>query len=197
MGDELQRRRIPCGLFSVPAWSRRSASFRNGRVISLHRNEWNNQGYWLGLPWQRQGLMMEAVIAVNDYWFDVLGFPVLRAPKAVANVASRRISEKTGMRVVANVERDYVSGRLAAEIWEITAGGMAREESGVVRVGLRWREAVGKRRTDGRTHRGSFVVWFATMHLLVSVQFLTRALDTSARACASSVSGRPTSPGKT
>ena len=90
-------------------------------VISLHRDEWDNRGYWLGLPWQRQGLMTEAVVAVNDYWFDVLGFTVLRAPKAVANVASRRISEKTGMRLIATLERDYVSGRLPAEIWEITA----------------------------------------------------------------------------
>lgn len=31
----------------------------------------------------------------TDYWFDVLGFPVLRAPKAVVNTASRRISKKT------------------------------------------------------------------------------------------------------
>jgi RimJ/RimL family protein N-acetyltransferase len=67
--------------------------------------------------------MTEAVVAVNDYWFDVLGFPVLRAPKAIANIASRRISEKTGMRVIATEERDYVSGRLMAEIWEITAEG--------------------------------------------------------------------------
>ncbi|HEX4578227.1 MAG TPA: GNAT family N-acetyltransferase [Edaphobacter sp.] len=89
--------------------------------ISLHKNDWDNRGYWLGLPWQGQGLMTEAVIAVNDYWFDVLGFDVLRAPKAVANVASRRISEKTGMRVIATVERDYVCGRLPAEVWEITA----------------------------------------------------------------------------
>jgi RimJ/RimL family protein N-acetyltransferase len=89
--------------------------------ISLYKNEWDNRGYWLGLPWQGQGLMTEAVAAVNDYWFDVLGFPVLRAPKAVANIASRRISEKTGMRVIATLERDYVCGRLPAEIWEITA----------------------------------------------------------------------------
>ena len=66
-------------------------------------------------------MMTEAVVAVNDYWFDVLGFPVLRAPKAIANIASRRISEKTGMRVIATYERDYVCGRLMAEIWEITA----------------------------------------------------------------------------
>lgn len=89
--------------------------------ISLHQNEWDNRGYWLGLPWQGQGLMTEAIAAVNDYWFDVLGFKVLRAPKAVANIASRRISEKTGMRVIATLERDYVSGRLPAETWEITA----------------------------------------------------------------------------
>ena len=65
--------------------------------------------------------MNEAVEAVNDYWFDVLGFPVLRAPKAVENAASRRISEKTGMRVIATEERDYVGGRFLTEVWEITA----------------------------------------------------------------------------
>jgi [ribosomal protein S5]-alanine N-acetyltransferase len=89
--------------------------------ISLHKGEWDNRGYWLALPWHGQGLMTEAVAAVNDYWFDVLGFEVLRAPKAVANLASRRISEKTGMRLIATLERDYVCGRLPAEIWEITA----------------------------------------------------------------------------
>jgi RimJ/RimL family protein N-acetyltransferase len=65
--------------------------------------------------------MTEAVASVNDYWFDVLGFTVLRAPKAIANIASRRISEKTGMRMIAHEERDFVSGRLMAEIWEIKA----------------------------------------------------------------------------
>lgn len=90
-------------------------------VISLHSNRADNRGYWLGIPWQGKGLMTEAVAAVNDYWFDVLGFDVLRAPKAIGNQASRRISEKTGMRVIAREERDFVSGRLMAEIWELTA----------------------------------------------------------------------------
>jgi RimJ/RimL family protein N-acetyltransferase len=89
--------------------------------MSLQKDEWDNRGYWLGLPWQGRGLMTEAVAAANDYWFDVLGFHVLRAPKATANIASRRISEKTGMRVIASLERDYVCGRLPAEVWEITA----------------------------------------------------------------------------
>jgi [ribosomal protein S5]-alanine N-acetyltransferase len=89
--------------------------------ISLMNTEDENRGFWIGVPWQRQGLMSEAVEVVTDYWFDELGFPVLRVPKAVPNTASRRISEKTGMRVVALEERDFVSGRFPAEIWEITA----------------------------------------------------------------------------
>ena len=89
--------------------------------IGLMRPENNNRGFWLGLEWQGRGLMTEAVAAANDYWFDVLGFRVPRAPKAVKNVASRRISEKTGMRMIGTEMRDYVSGRLLSEIWEITA----------------------------------------------------------------------------
>jgi RimJ/RimL family protein N-acetyltransferase len=89
--------------------------------ISLMKGENNNRGFWIGLPWQRQGLMTEAVEVVTAYWFDPLRFPVLRAPKAVLNTASRRISEKTGMRLVALEERDYVGGRFPTEIWEITA----------------------------------------------------------------------------
>jgi len=90
-------------------------------VISLMRRGDNNRGFWIGLQWQRRGLATEAAEAVTDFWFDVLKFPVLRVPKAVANRASRRISEKLHMRVVATEERDHVSGRGLDEIWEITA----------------------------------------------------------------------------
>jgi len=90
-------------------------------AICLKTSENNNRGFWQGLPYQGQGLMTEAAEAVTDYWFDVLRFPVLRVPKAKPNVASRRISEKQGMRIVATEERDYVSGRFLTEIWEITA----------------------------------------------------------------------------
>jgi RimJ/RimL family protein N-acetyltransferase len=89
--------------------------------IGLKRSDEENRGFWLGLPWHGQGLMTEAADAATDFWFDVLKFPVLRVPKAAANAASRKISEKQGMRVIAVVERDYVSGRQPAEIWEITA----------------------------------------------------------------------------
>jgi len=66
--------------------------------------------------------MSEAVDLVTDYyWFNTLGFPVTRAPKAVENIASRRISEKNGRRIVAVEERDYGSGRFRSEIWETTS----------------------------------------------------------------------------
>jgi hypothetical protein len=44
--------------------------------------------------------MSEACVWANDFWFGTLGFQVLRATKkAAANTASRRISEKHGMRL--------------------------------------------------------------------------------------------------
>jgi RimJ/RimL family protein N-acetyltransferase len=89
--------------------------------ISLMKAENNNRGFWLGLPWHRTGLMSEAVEVVTGYWFNDLGFSVMRVPKAVVNTASRRISEKNGMRIVAVEEREYVAGRLLTEIWETTA----------------------------------------------------------------------------
>lgn len=88
--------------------------------IGVFTKQDNNRGFWLGLPWQRQGLMTEATEAVTDYWFNELGFPIMRVPKAVANVASRRLSEKNGMRLVEVIDKEYVSGRLPTEIWEIT-----------------------------------------------------------------------------
>jgi len=89
------------------------------------------RGFWLGVPWQGRGLMTEAACAVNDYCFDVLGFHALRAPKAVANISSRRISEKTGMRVIGTEEREYVSGKFPTEIWEIAAEEWRAKRQGV------------------------------------------------------------------
>lgn len=90
-------------------------------AVSLMKGAEINRGFWLGAPWHGQGLISEAVAAVTDYWFEVLGFPLLRVPKAAANIASRRISERQGMRLVATKEGDYVSGRLLTGVWELTA----------------------------------------------------------------------------
>lgn len=79
--------------------------------------------------------MTEAVIATDDFWFDSLGFPVPRAPKAIANKASRRLSEKTGMRFIAAADHDYVSGRLPTEIWGLAAGEWQSCRAGLLRAG--------------------------------------------------------------
>jgi RimJ/RimL family protein N-acetyltransferase len=80
-----------------------------------------NRGFWIALPWQGQGLMTEAVNAVNRFWFEELKQPILRTKKACENAASRAISLREGMRCVDKTEDDYVSGRLPTEHWEFTA----------------------------------------------------------------------------
>ena len=89
--------------------------------ISLIKGEKDNRAFWLCPPWQGRGLMSEACVWINDFWFNRLGFDVLRVSKAVGNTASRRISEQQGMQLVGYGEKDYVSGRLRSETWEITA----------------------------------------------------------------------------
>jgi len=89
-------------------------------VISLRDKGDDNRGFWLDPAWQGQGLMAEASDAATDFWFETLDRPVLRVFKAAANVRSRRVSERVGMRLVDVVERDFVAGRMPAELWEIT-----------------------------------------------------------------------------
>jgi ribosomal-protein-alanine N-acetyltransferase len=91
-------------------------------MISLMLQPDDHRGFWLDPAWQGQGLMTEACEAATDFWFDELGQPVLRVPKAIANAPSRAISARSGMRVIWTGERDYVGGRGAAELWEISAG---------------------------------------------------------------------------
>jgi [ribosomal protein S5]-alanine N-acetyltransferase len=104
-------------------WTLRLKSHPLRIIGAINLMEANNhhRGFWLGLEWQGQRLMSEACDVVSDYWFEVLRFPVLRVPKAIANEASRRISARQGMRIVGTEEREFVAGRLPAEIWEITA----------------------------------------------------------------------------
>jgi [ribosomal protein S5]-alanine N-acetyltransferase len=90
-------------------------------AIGLIRGEEENRGFWLAPEHRGRGLMTEACAWTADFYFDVLGFERMRVPKAVANRASRRISERMGMRMVRVEERNLVSGCLPCEVWEITA----------------------------------------------------------------------------
>ncbi|MGY2292509.1 GNAT family N-acetyltransferase [Pseudomonas sp. SDO528_S397] len=88
--------------------------------VSLMDEVDNNRGFWLGPQWQGRGLMAQASAAVTEYWFMVLERPLLRVPKAAPNVASRRLSERTGMRLIRSDEGTFVGGKFPQDIWEIT-----------------------------------------------------------------------------
>ena len=90
-------------------------------VISLMLGEEENRGFWLDPDHWGQGLIREASDAVTDYWFDILGQPILRVPKAIDNAASRAVSTGSGMRVIWRGQKAYVEGVLPTELWEITA----------------------------------------------------------------------------
>lgn len=89
-------------------------------LISLYEEAGNNRGFWLDPQWQGRGLMQEACDVVTAYWFETLRKPLLQVPKAVPNLASQRLSQRSGMRLVATRESDYVSGRLPTQLWEIS-----------------------------------------------------------------------------
>ncbi|WP_460136489.1 GNAT family N-acetyltransferase [Pseudomonas sp. S1_E04] len=88
--------------------------------ISLMDEADNNRGFWLTPAWQGRGLMSEASAAVTDYWFGVLERSLMRVPKAAPNLASRRISERTGMRLIRTQDAEFVEGTFPRDLWEMT-----------------------------------------------------------------------------
>jgi RimJ/RimL family protein N-acetyltransferase len=88
--------------------------------ISLYDQPGNNRGFWLAPLWQGNGYMREACEVVNAYWFATLLRPVMQVPKAVANHASRKVSQHEGMRMIGTRIGHFVSGPMQVEVWEIT-----------------------------------------------------------------------------
>jgi RimJ/RimL family protein N-acetyltransferase len=88
--------------------------------ISLMDLPDNHRGFWVAPAWQGQGYITEACEVVDAFWFQTLGRETMRVPKAVPNEASRRISQRGGMRLLRTGQGDFVSGRLPQEVWEIT-----------------------------------------------------------------------------
>jgi [ribosomal protein S5]-alanine N-acetyltransferase len=70
--------------------------------------------YW------RQGVASEVLDALDEYWFDHLGFPKLKVGKACQNTASRALSIQRGMRFTGMATETFVAGKMGREIWEIT-----------------------------------------------------------------------------
>lgn len=55
-------------------------------------------GYWIGVPYWGQGLIPEAVRALQDWCFGSLGCPALWCCYYEGNVKSARVQEKCGFR---------------------------------------------------------------------------------------------------
>lgn len=106
------------------AWTIRLRSDAHAIIgsISLFAKDDENRGYWLDPDHHGAGLMLEACEATNRFWFETLGRAVLRELKAAANVASVRLSHHQQMTLCWEGEREFVSGRLPAQIWELVVG---------------------------------------------------------------------------
>jgi ribosomal-protein-alanine N-acetyltransferase len=93
-----------------------------GAIELTPTNPEDSRGFWIGLPYQRQGYMTEAVAAVNDFAFDVLGVSHLLLNNAEPNIASHRLKEKSGAKVT-KISEDvqFVSGKHRMVRWTLTS----------------------------------------------------------------------------
>lgn len=80
-----------------------------------------NRGFWLGKKFWNKGIITEAVVPIIDYAFKELKFKKLIFSNAVGNIASRKIKEKTGCKLVEIQKGSFVSSEFTRqEIWELT-----------------------------------------------------------------------------
>lgn len=79
-----------------------------------------NRGFWLAEPYWNRGLMTEAIAAVNDFAFLMLGLDSFFVCNAVSNIASRRVKQKTGAEFVGYIDLPHHNGESAAERWRVT-----------------------------------------------------------------------------
>lgn len=93
-------------------------------IIELRPQQTEGQrGFWLGRAFHGQGIMTEAAAITNDFWFDKLKKPFLNMHNASTNLASRRIKEKTGAKLIGLKDStNYLDPSFTqTEIWELTA----------------------------------------------------------------------------
>jgi RimJ/RimL family protein N-acetyltransferase len=106
-------------------WSITEKSDPENRLIGLislypNRKE-DNRGFWIGLDYQRRGYMAEAVLAVNDYAFDVLNMNEMILNNAEPNTGSHRLKENVGAKVISDDgEIPYVGGSYRQIRWLLT-----------------------------------------------------------------------------
>lgn len=90
-------------------------------VVDLWREgKPEHRGFWLAKKLWGQGLMTEAVEPIIDHAFHKLGFETLVFSNALGNIASRKVKEKTGARLVDVVPAKSVDPIYTEkELWEL------------------------------------------------------------------------------
>lgn len=63
-------------------------------------------GYWMGIPYQRQGFMTEAASAVVEFGFDTLRLHKITVGCLDKNEGSRKVIERLGFRFIGRHESD-------------------------------------------------------------------------------------------
>ncbi len=77
------------------------------------------RGFWLDPEFQGRGLMTEAADRVTDYAFRDLGWPRLWVSNAEPNLASARVKEKQGARLIALEPFRFAEGESRRMVWLI------------------------------------------------------------------------------
>lgn len=105
-------------------WAMTLADANDDRLIGLIElvpTGHHNRGFWLGLDHHGKGYMSEAVHAVNDFAFDVLGMEKMRLGNAEPNIGSNRLKEKSGATILEiKPEESFVGGTFPSVEWELT-----------------------------------------------------------------------------
>jgi ribosomal-protein-alanine N-acetyltransferase len=105
----------------------------DGEAIgNIHFRPWSdspkgNRGFWLAEPWWNQGLMTEAVTAVNDFAFHTLGVESFHVCNVATNEASRRVKQKTGAEFAGYIELLHHNGQSRAEKWRVSRENWLRQ----------------------------------------------------------------------
>ncbi|CCE02699.1 GNAT family N-acetyltransferase [Bradyrhizobium sp. STM 3809] len=78
-----------------------------------------HRGFWLAEPYWKRGLMSEAIAAVNDFAFDVLGLDQFIVCNVATNAASRRVKQKTGAEFIGLIDLAHNNGETRSEQWVV------------------------------------------------------------------------------
>jgi [ribosomal protein S5]-alanine N-acetyltransferase len=85
-----------------------------------------NRGFWLAEPYWNQGLMSEAVEAVNRFAFGTLGIESYYVCNVASNLASRRVKQKTAAEFIGLIELAHHNGETKSERWIVTRANWLR-----------------------------------------------------------------------